>query len=282
MRFRPGAVITVAPGREENLRRAAQHLQRLHRKPERIVVVYDGCEPVALALAHTALTIQKHRPGLEQPRNVGVEALRRQSRALTHVWFLDSDLIFEPDILERYAAVGTLSPRSVLIGPYDWLAPGRVRIEPELRNDPRWASFDAHGAGRVFRADIGAGLACFGGNLVWPILEFEALGGFHPDLHHGRCEDGELGMRAAAAGVPMRFVRDARAWHVHHPVDLAAVHARNARDVPLIDEWHPWVRGEGLIPVPKDGIRFDWRCPDCGESVNSLEYWPHKLAHRTP
>lgn len=280
MRFRPGAVITVTSGREENLRRLAAHLERLTPEPERIVVVYDGCPAIELEIPHRALEIEKHRPGAEQPRNVGVEELRRQRRALTHVWFLDSDLIFAPDILERYGTAAALTPRAVLIGPYDWLAPGATQLEPGLRNDPRWASFDAHGPSRAFTCDIGAGLACFAGNLLWPLDEFEAIGGFHPELHHGRCEDGELGLRAAAAGVPMRFVSGARAWHVHHPVDLAAVHQRNARDVPLINAWHPWVQGEGLIPVAKDGIRFDWRCPECGESVNSLHYWPHKLGHR--
>jgi hypothetical protein len=245
------------------------------------VVVYDGCPAQGF---HTPIPvhgveIEKHQPGQEQPRNVGLRRLREIAPDCNYVWFLDSDLIFQPDILDRYrAGLETMDEDRILIGPYDWLPQAQSGIIPELRNDPRWASFDAHGPQDILVGDLGAALACFGGNLVWPVEEFERVGGFHPELHHGRCEDGELGLRASSLGVPMSFVRDARAWHVWHPINVQRTLDANRRDVPLINTWHPWVEGQGLIVTAQDGARFDFRCP-CGAQVNSLEYWQHTQQH---
>jgi glycosyltransferase involved in cell wall biosynthesis len=286
--FDVGVVITTCAGREENLQRTIAALQetRDYKAPRAIVVVYDGCEPMGFdtPIPVHEVRIPKHGPGQEQPRNVGFRALRELAPDCNYVWFLDGDLIFWPQILASYHA-GLLQAAEdrVLIGPYDWLAPGvtetivtrSARVE---QYDPRWASFDAHPPSDVLVGDLGAALACFGGNLVWPVEAFERVGGFHPDLHHGRCEDGELGLRAASAGVPMSFVAHARAWHVWHPRDLPAILEKNRRDVPLINEWHPWVEEKGLIVRQQDGARFNFDCP-CGEEVNSLGYWEHTQQH---
>jgi GT2 family glycosyltransferase len=197
-----------------------------------------------------------------------------------HVWFLDSDMVFEPFTLDSYALAISEYQDRILIGPYDWLAPGETLPGGSLeQRDMRAASFVEHDPDELLVADLGAALACFGGNLVWPIKTFKALGGFHPQLHHGRCEDGELGLRAAYNRVPMSFVRNAKVWHVHHPVNHQWKIDTNAIDVPLLNAWHPWVESEGLIAVQKDGIRFDYVCPTCGEQMNSLEYWSHGAAH---
>lgn len=298
--FKVGVVITTCAGREENLKRALEYVGDLNVvRPQIVGIVYDGC-----ALEHDALSyardipiwrvgIEKHHPGMEQPRNVGFNAVREVVPDLTHVWFLDSDLIVPSDTLTQfYRGLCAAEEDRILIGPYDWLPPGVVGFVPEMKNMPagvpgahgiadyRWNSFKADGPERVFRHDLGASLACFGGNLIWPVDAFEEIGGFHVDLHHGRCEDGELGLRACERGVPMSLVRDARAWHVHHPVDGGGAMQKNARDVPLLNSMHPWVENEGLRVVDADGKRFDWKCPDCDEVHNSLSYWTHASTHR--
>lgn len=283
-----GVVITTCAGREENLRRVAACLAALDERPSVIVVVYDGCgtlpdlRDIATGYEVIELQIEKHEPGREQPRNVGFRAL---PEGLSHCWFLDSDLIFEPSCLSAFVAANldggeARDDTRILIGPYDWLGGGETSPRHDLRNDPRWVSFDENGPDVTFVHDIGAGLANFGGNLVWPIAAFKQIGGFNIDLWHGRCEDGELGLRAAFYGIPMGFVREARAWHVDHPRDIQAILAKNTRDVPILNGLHPWVLEHGLVPVEKDGIRFDWICPDCGEQVNSVEYWAHSAGHR--
>lgn len=293
-KFEPGVVLTTCAGREENLRRVIEHLMavRQYRYPAvpmgPIVVVYDGCPALGfdVDVPIHGVEIPKHEPGMEQPRNVGFRRVREIAPECNYVWFLDSDMIFQPDILGHYYEGLKDAPEDrILIGPYDWLHQGVVEIV-ERRDDPRigipdyrWVSFDEHPPADVLRYDLGAALACFGGNLVWPVDEFERVGGFHPDLHHGRCEDGELGLRAASAGVPMSFVPNARAWHVWHPVDNVRAIRANERDVPLLNSWHPWVQQQGLIVAQKDGARFDFHCPQCGDVVNSLEYWPHTQQH---
>lgn len=297
--FRVGIVITTCAGREENLARALDYVADLKVvTPELVVVVYDGCAvgvrgETAGEIPVWRVEIPKHGPGQEQPRNVGFNRLRELAPGCTHVWFLDSDLIVPSDTLAQfYRGLCAAEEDRVLIGPYDWLPQGVIGFVPEMKDmapgvwgplglaDYRWNSFKADGPERVFRHDLGASLACFGGNLIWPVDAFEEIGGFHVDLYHGRCEDGELGLRACEAGLPMSLVRDARAWHVWHEVDHNGAVGKNGRDVPLLNAMHPWVETEGLRVVDQDGKRFDWRCPDCSEIHNSLSYWSHAATHR--
>jgi hypothetical protein len=57
-------------------------------------------------------------------------------------------------------------------------------------------------------------------------------------------------------------------------MDLAR--ERNARDVPMLNDRHPWVEQHGVYVVERDGKRFDQRCAACGELVNTIEYWAHR------
>jgi len=101
------------------------------------------------------------------------------------------------------------------------------------------------------------------------------IGGFWNELHHGRCEDGELGLRAVAMGVAISFQSKARGWHVAHDTNNSLIQKRNDRDVPMINSRHPWVQGNGLFVVDEDGKRFNVRCPNCKESMNTLLWWEH-------
>jgi hypothetical protein len=269
---------------------------------------------------------EKHQPGMEQPRNVGVRLLAdlpsRDERfeGLSHVWFLDTDVIPDPDALASFAhaefatevwrcpecghiEIGpdetessecpacftvnandegdTWEPVDVVqVGPYDWLPPGKREPMPELKNDPRWPSFDSHKPTDVLTSDLSAGLACFSGNLVWPIDAFQRIGGFWDELHHGRCEDGELGLRAVGMGLGISYVADARGWHLHHDRNVEWIEQTNAIDVPKLNARHPWKElGYGhdeLFVVDQEGKRFDCRCGDCGRSFPSAEIWQHK------
>lgn len=279
-------VIPVGPGRLENLLQVLNCVAAQTVLPKLVVVICDGDDaafevngayPVPLAV----LRASKHEPGEEQPRNIGVRLVRdldqQQALGITHVWFLDSDVIVAPDCLEMYENAMRAEPiERILVGPYEWMAPGQREPQPELHNDPRWASFETHEPFEMLTNDLSAGLACFSGNLVWPIAEFERVGGFWNDLHHGRCEDGELGLRAVSMQVPISYVRDARGWHLYHDFDPAVVEARNARDVPMLNERHPWVQGEGVFVEDADGKRFSVKCSHCGQEFPSAQIWAHK------
>lgn len=296
--MKTAVVIPVGPGREENLRACLASIDALEpNKPEFIVVVLDGEMDIQLdrpegmrrvgemAVPTYTYRAEKHEPGKEQPRNLGVRLIEdinrkngmlRQGYPVTHVWFLDSDIVVAPNALNEYEMAMDLDlTERVLVGPYEWLPEGVREPQPDLHNDMRWPSFRENLASKVFTEDLSAGLACFSGNLVWPLAEFTRIGGFWDELHHGRCEDGELGLRAVACGIPISMVGGARGWHLHHPENMPLKLERNERDVPMLNQRHPWVEGEGLFVVEEDGKRFNVRC-ECGWEGNTAEIWQHK------
>jgi GT2 family glycosyltransferase len=282
-----GVVIPVGPDRHDNLREVLACLNQQTYKPECIALVFDGhdCTPEDILGEEAAkfttpvmgISLPKHTPGQEQPRNVGVRLLQRFGRC-EYAWFLDSDVLVQADCLEQFRAAKAAAPHrtreAIILGPYDWLPPGVRQPVQRLKNDPRWPSFDERKEQAVLN-DLSAGLACFSGNLIWPISEFARVGGFWNEIHHGRCEDGELGLRAVAMGVPIVFAAEARGWHMDHPRNMEWIEAANARDVPMLNARHPWVQGSGMFVVEEDGKRFDVRCP-CGWEGNTALIWQHE------
>ena len=284
-----GVVIPVGPGRRENLIQVLRSLEYQDLKPDQVVLICDGDEALVLSseaeqncpsIPLVSVLAPKHKPGLEQPRNMGVRFLRHLAPQVTHVWFCDSDVILDRKAGEAFGEAMAFDAERILIGPYEWLPPGVREPVQRLRNDPRWESFVAHDPDETVVNDLSAGLACFSGNLIWPISEFERVGGFWNEINHGRCEDGELGLRAVAMGVPIGFVRDARGWHLEHDRNIEWIEQTNMRDVPMLNARHPWVQGEGLFVVEEDGKRFNCRCGICGDEMNTAEIWAHQATHQ--
>lgn len=321
-------VMPIGPGRRENVDAAISALNAQEYRPKLLVLVCDGEDAwlnpstVFTSMPSRILHLPKHHPGGEQPRNAGVREVDKMRHefeemygSISHIWFLDSDIITQPDCLARYVEeMERGGQEGVYIGPYDWLPPGTREIDLDLRNDPdgvappgRWGLFEEHEPGTRYVEDLSKGLACFSGNLVWQIDDFICVGGFWNDLHHGRCEDGELGIRAVAMGIPIGVAVGARGWHLHHDRNFPWIIAANERDVPMLNERHPWMErrctcrhenvqhglvGEeylgpcsqcdcqGFNPsvfmVEEDGKRFDCACPrGCGWTGNTALIWTH-------
>lgn len=283
-----GICIPATQGREHNLQLVLSSIRKQGHYPETPIVVVDdggGLGMSELAWGVTIIRTPKHEPGMEQPRNIGVRHLA--TLGVTHVWFLDSDVVIKEGAYDEIMAALRHDSDRILVAPYDWL---EAHLRPTLnraswppfwsaalrvRNDPRWEMFHhTLSPDQLYNADLSAGLACFSGNLVWPVDRFEHVGGFWSEIHHGRCEDGELGLRAVAMEVPISLVAEARGFHLWHPVHPTIAQERNARDVPMLNARHPWVEAGGLVVVERDGKRFDQRCP-CGELVNTGDYWNH-------
>lgn len=285
-----GVVIPVGRGREANLNRVLDSLDEQDTRPDSVFVYGDG---LGVLSSQVRARIDragwywtewfKHEPGLEQPRNVATRLASALHPDLTHVWFIDSDVVVEPNALELIEETLLQDQDRILILPYDWLGPGS---RPELqghdfwaqaravRNDPRWAMFDEHDRTETFTNDLSKGLACFSGNLVWPISEFRRVGGFWAEIHHGRCEDGELGLRAVAMDVPIGLLKEARGYHLHHDVNTQLAMERNARDVPMLNDRHPWMEQGAVFMVDRDGKAFDVRCR-CEQTVPTIGWWEH-------
>ncbi len=276
-----GVVIPVGTGRESNLAQALQALCDQHIPVAQILLVLDGAlvsSPIVKDI--DVLRVPKHFPGMEQPRNAGVRHLRKD---ITHVAFLDSDIIVGPDWHEEIISAYELAiSERVMVCPYEWLPRSSRNIMRELKNDPRWPQFRSTSPDQVFRGDISTGLACFSGNLVWPVDEFKRVGGFWSEIHHGRCEDGELGLRAVAMDVPISFCSTARGWHLWHPENTDLKEERNERDVPMLNARHPWVQGAGVFLVDRDGAAFDVLCSGCDESIPTIQWWEHATECEVP
>lgn len=315
-----GVVIPVGQGREENLQRTLEGVAAGIVRPARVVLAFDGASvgPYMHAIAAveselplTVIELPKHKPGMSQPRNIGVRELRDLDDRIDYVWFLDTDCVPDEACLMAFEWAMLQAGDRVLAGYYDWMAQGAEIPDDGLEMlDPREASFRANSALRVFKSDLSAGLACFSGNLMWPRLMFERVGGFWNDIHHGRCEDGELGLRAVQMGIPISYVGLAQAHHRWHPRNRAWAVQANDRDVPMLNERHPWVesrckcghqktmhmepnhRGDckdcaceefeqAIFVVEQDGKRFDARCSvlDCDWSGNTAGIWAHEATH---
>lgn len=293
-----GAVIPAGAGRRDNIELSLEYLAAQSGLDEEcldVMLVCDGpqaweeCRSVktpAPGLNLNVVGMDKHEPGQEPPRNLGLRMLCTLKPSIEWVWFLDSDIVLEPGALHAFReALDGREPDGVLCGPYDWGEPGLRELVP--RGDPRialddyrWEMFDENPPDVKLRYHLGAALANFSGNLVWPVEEFRRTGGFHMNLTAGRVDDGEYGVRAAVNGVASSFVGQARGLHIWHPVNLDWVLATNTREVPLINQWHPYIEGLGVIPVEEDGIRLNMICQECGEEINTLAIWDHMATHR--
>lgn len=285
-------IIPVGAGREENLTVCLKALNSGTRRPDHIVIVDDGMNMIGAQLdvpieASMLVHVEKHEPGKEQPRNTGVRMATAAWPEITHAHFLDSDIVLEPGALEALELALRAGPEDrIVIAPYDWMPDG---VRPEqlglaffehaaaIRNDPRWEMFQQSPPNRVYTADLSAGLACFSGNLLWPVAEFQRVGGFWPEIHHGRCEDGELGLRAVAMDVPISLAGRARGYHLAHPVNGALALERNRRDVPMLNDRHPWVEQGAVFMVDRDGKAFDVMCPKCETPIPTIQWWAHAV-----
>lgn len=293
-----GVVIPAGPGRRENVELALEHLAAQSGLGEDVLDVLVACDGAEAwedcgsvvapspTLNLNVVGMAKHTPGHEPPRNYGLRMLVTLKPTVEFVWFLDSDVIVEPWALNAFReALDDRDPDGVLCGPYDWGEPGLRELVP--RGDPRiaiadyrWAMFDEHRPSEKLCYHLGAALANFSGNLVWPVKEFIRTGGFHLNLSAGRVDDGEYGVRAAVNGVATSFVAQARGMHVWHPINMDWVLATNSREVPLLNSWHPYIQELGVIPVKQDGMRLNMVCQECGEEINTLEIWDHITKHR--
>jgi hypothetical protein len=276
-----GVVIPAGEHRTYNLSLVGKYLSKQTKQPDEIVLVCDGWSNHWDFTEHFDSSItrlvrmEKYEPnGLhEQPRNVGVRWLGDD---IDFAWFLDSDCIPDKGALQAIEDAQAQGPPRVLICPYEWLPPDTRKPVHKLYNDPRKNMFQEYDPSHVAVGDLSFALACFSGNLVWPVADFKRVGGYWNEIHTGRCEDGELGLRAASLGVPMSVCPDARAWHLYHERNEALIERRNARDVPMLNARHPWVEEKGIVVTEKDGARFDIVCPSCKEQINTLEIWEHK------
>jgi len=244
-----GFVIPVY-NRAENLR-LVLHALMLQTDPFFTVIVADDGStdnPAGVVSEYTGkldifLYRQPHKGyRVSKVRNMGVSHLRRK---LTHIWFVDSDVVLNARAVEEARRIVAVHPDVVIAGRYDWMPPMHVTCR-DL--EERWTEFvqaelpslpcpgDAHIGGREAvghrrRFDVrqqadwseqtitlctGATLS---GNLIVPRAAFRAVGGFDENIE-GQGQDCDFGKMLGRAGIKMLFSEAIMGYHLYHYRDL--------------------------------------------------------------
>ena len=216
------AVITLAHGRHDHLRRQHRSLAFGCRVPDTYVVVAINDDTVAgwetrHGLAPTVLRLDQPGPlPLARARNLGAgTALASGADTLV---FLDVDCVAGPELVAAYDVAVRQQQGTIWSGPVTYLPAGLT--EQELNH--AWLYDDPHPArpapapGHVVpHADP---------NLFWSLsfaLHRDAWvtsNGFCEDFTGYGGEDTDFAQQAATRGLDFAWVGSARAYHQHHPV----------------------------------------------------------------
>jgi GT2 family glycosyltransferase len=161
-----------------------------------VIVVADGATPEVLAVLDGVRTVRLDPGrGPAAARNAGW-----REATTDYVAFTDDDCVPAPGWLEALAAAA--APGVAVQGRVEPLPAERGRLGPFTR------TLAVDGAGPFFQT----------ANMLYPRDVLERLGGFDETFAFPAGEDTDLGWRARAAGVEVRYAPEALVWHaVHEP-----------------------------------------------------------------
>ena len=238
----------VIPSRERE-RVLSETLRRLHEQgaglPIELIVVYDGPGNERRIATERppgsgpALRILEQEPlGPAAARNRGVEAAEGAA-----VLFLGDDAWPADGLLRRHLDFHRDHP-----GDGDAML-GHVVPAPPLDRSEfiRWLHTDGvqFGYGDLAPGEVPA--TCFWTvNVSAKTALLRAAGGFDEEFTDAACEDAELGLRLARAGMRLTYDPAAVAEH-YHPTDLAATMARMRR---VGDAFRVLERKAPELPMP--------------------------------
>lgn len=215
------AVVTVVHGRHDHLARQLAGLARQTRPADDHVVVAMGDPGVRAVVGERARVVDLpagRRLPLAAARNAGAAAALAEDAA--HLVFLDVDCIPAPELVARYSAVA--QDGVVDSGPVSYLPPADDYDLDGLADlaDPHPAR-PVPADGEVLRAEDHRLFWSLSFALTAPT--WTRLGGFCEAYAGYGGEDTDFAETAHAAGVGLRWVGGAAAFHQHHPVSRPPV-----------------------------------------------------------
>jgi GT2 family glycosyltransferase len=260
-------VVTTVHGRHAHLRRQLDGLAASGLSPDLHVVVALADPGAAAVVGAGAVVVSCDGDPAALPlaraRNTGAEAALQAGAEL--LVFLDVDCIPGRDLMARYAHTAAHPDHhdALLCGPVTYLPPaGPGGYRPgDLQENPHPARPAPAGDEVLVGSDY---------QLFWSLSfalaapTWRRIGGFC-ELYRGYGgEDTDFAQSAAAAGVGLRWVGGAHAFHQHHPVSKPPVQhlhdiVRNAQLFHQRWGWWPmtgWLdafEARGLIERDADG-----------------------------
>lgn len=233
------------------------------------IVVADGCrDATSRRVAATAWPFDVHvleqgPSGAATARNCGAALAR--GRILL---FLDDDVEPEPGVLQAHARLHASQSRTIGLGYLPPVVSGGL-LGAALRG---WWEEMYDGPRRPCHRYTGRDL--LSGHFSIARADFESCGGFDATL--GCHEDWDLGYRAIGAGLQIRFVPDAVAWH-HESSDLGKVLRRKFQEgiadvqitsrCPELTAALPIGWSDAGITVRSRWVRLAWDAPAVGDRL---------------
>jgi GT2 family glycosyltransferase len=250
------AIVTIAHGRGHHLCRQLDGMGRSTRPPDiHVIVAVDDPElaEIVTATGSPAHVVECNDAAGPLPiaaaRNTGAQAaLNRGAEVLV---FLDVDCIPSPDMVARYhaAAADSRHRTALLCGPVTYLAPpnhGGYPANLEHLIDPHPARPAPPDGDVVASTDYA---------LFWSLSfaltasTWRRIGGFCTRYRGYGAEDTDFAQTASAAGIPMRWIGGAHAFHQFHPVsDPPVEHLHDiVRNAEIFHQRWGWWPMEGWL-----------------------------------
>jgi GT2 family glycosyltransferase len=217
------SVLTLAHGREAHLANLVAGLARAHGLPDELVIA--AMQDEAYDLPSTPFPVRQVVLAgggipLAAARNAAAHAAGGDLLV-----FLDVDCIPHPDLVRDYVR-GAERHEGVLMGEVAYLPKGAATGGIDY---PRFDRVGVRHSERPGPPDRGvrpcADYRCFWSlNFALSQQAFERVGGFDERFTGYGGEDTDFGRMVAAAGLPLWWVKGAKAYHQHHPHHMPPVH----------------------------------------------------------
>lgn len=186
-----------------NWARCLDALLALEPRPGEILIVDDGSTDDSCATAvergFTVLQTEDSRSGPAVARNLGARHARGEI-----LFFLDSDVLVEPDAVARVVSAFDDPQLSAIFGSYDDAPTSQAFISQYKNLQHHYV----HQASSQVATSFWAGCGAIRGEV------FRQLGGFSSEYSRPSIEDIELGYRLRRAGGRIRLVKDLQVKHL--------------------------------------------------------------------
>lgn len=217
------SVCTLAHGREEHLANLVRGLARSRVLPDELVitVLQEKLYELPSAPFPVRQFVQEsHGMPLAAARNTSGRAARSELLV-----FLDVDCIPSPDLVGDYARAAKLND-GVLMGEVAYLPKGATA---EGLDFARFEELGQRHADRPGPPAEGV-RACADYRCFWSLnfalsrAAFKTIGGFDERFTGYGGEDTDFGRMIVEAGLPLWWLKGAKAYHQHHPHHMPPVH----------------------------------------------------------